>query len=195
VTDAIKLRGTITLSNLTVSRHETSDRNADLSHVSEHDEADGGVLAVHLGHHGVTATQRACGEATGRSDAPVVLGCGKVLDGLQRANNGPSDDAWLSVAIEEEASDAEGGFDGGPVAGDGHEAIPWEQRDFDGVGEGTEDAVATSDAHEREEGVVALAAEVGFGPALGLWVGLDDGPIATARAFVPSGELSRIGPI
>jgi hypothetical protein len=50
------------------------------------------------------------------------------------------------------------------------------------VPQGWRDAIAAADQAEREEGAVALALQVGCGPAFGLRVGLGDGPIATAPA-------------
>jgi hypothetical protein len=72
------------------------------------------------------------------------------------------------------------------------EQIPREQGQLDGEAQGTEDAVAAYGGEQREVGDVALTLEVVTCPALGLWLGVADAPIAAARRVVPSVERVRV---
>jgi hypothetical protein len=59
---------------------------------------------------------------------------------------------------------------------EGDEAVAWEERAFDWVERGWDAAVALLDGAGWEPDAVSDELEVGLGPALGVWVGINASP-------------------
>jgi len=71
------------------------------------------------------------------------------------------------------------------------EQVSGEERSLDGVPEGSDGVIADSGEVEREVGGEACALEVGVGPVLGLWMGVDAGPPNAAARHAGRGEAVR----
>jgi hypothetical protein len=68
-----------------------------------------------------------------------------------------------------------------------YEQVVAEQRHVDTACDGACDAIHAQHCSGEEPDLVALSAEVGAGPVLGLWVGVDDAPTATAPEVTDCG--------
>src|SRR5215469_7177923 len=184
----------------TFSCHETRDRNRELSHLAEHDEADGGVGAVDLGDDGVHVLQRTHsgparharrpGRVGGWWDSPDEFG------GFQRLDSAPSDRLWPTFGIEQEFVDAWGVADRVPRVAEiePNEAVAGEEGDLDGSCHGSGDAVASDDGDEREVWAVAAVGEGVCGVSFGLGVCCDDEPAWFATTSARHGGRSLAWP-